>query len=756
MKILQAVVLGIILTATTAAQNYPKRDGVNYDDLIRKYPSSSTTEMDRYQSPYLLPDTTARLEQDPSKVQARAAHPDSVRTELFGYNLFARGGTTNEIPQNLALPEDYKLGSGDNLIVNLWGKVEQEYNLTVDRQGAVFIPKIGEVAVWGLTLQQAEKRLREKLGTGFSDFQMTLSLGKLKSIQVFVFGEVKFPGSYSVNSLSTMFSALYLAGGPSERGSLRRIKLIRSGVETASIDLYQFLLFGKNVAGVSLQSGDVVFVDVVGKRVKVEGAIKRPAIYEILGTESISEMIELAGGTLPSAYLERVRVDRVTTNDAYQVLDLNLKDAASPDLAFAMEDGDEVSIESIYDHKQNVVHLEGHFRHPGLYQFQDGLTLAQLFKNGCDLEEQAFRGRIDILRCENGRDTSLVTVDPEEVIAGIIEVPLRAGDKLIAYSREDVTAKRTVSIFGMVTRPGDYSYYEGMKVSDLVFKAGNLMQSAYPLRIELARTMEDGQREVLYASLDDPTGDMPLSEHDKIFIRQIPGWEERDIVTIEGEVRFPGKYVITKETNSLYSLIQRAGGLSDDAFATGTVFTRGTIISDLKRRGVDELINRSAEKLEDDSGKIRIDSSAVLRDNNMSNRIVVHIDELLKSGDSRYDIILKDGDQVYIPSNPAGIQVLGAVPSISTIAYQDGKKADFYVKRAGGFLPNADKKHVQLIRADGTIVSGRSSLSKEVRLGDAIYVPTKVHKERDWMKIFSTTASVAASIATTIFVFDRL
>ena len=301
MKILQAVVLGIILTATTVAQNYPKRDGVNYDDLIRKYPSSSTTEMDRYQSPYLLPDTTARLEQDPSKIQARAAHPDSVRTELFGYNLFARGGTTNEIPQNLALPEDYKLGSGDNLIVNLWGKVEQEYNLTVDRQGAVFIPKIGEVAVWGLTLQQAEKRLREKLGTGFSDFQMTLSLGKLKSIQVFVFGEVKFPGSYSVNSLSTMFSALYLAGGPSERGSLRRIKLIRSGVETASIDLYQFLLFGKNVAGVSLQSGDVVFVDVVGKRVKVEGAIKLPAIYEILGTESISEMIELDGGTVPSA-----------------------------------------------------------------------------------------------------------------------------------------------------------------------------------------------------------------------------------------------------------------------------------------------------------------------------------------------------------------------------------------------------------------------------------------------------------------------
>ncbi|MGB5105965.1 MAG: SLBB domain-containing protein [Candidatus Zixiibacteriota bacterium] len=756
MKTITSVVLSIILTTTIFAQNYPKRDGVDYDDLIRKYPTPSTTELDRYQSPYLLPDTTARLEQEQSKFQARAAHSDSSKTELFGYNLFARGGSTNEIPQNLALPDDYTLGPGDNLIVNLWGRVEQEYNLTVDRQGAVFIPKIGEVAVWGQTLQQAERRLREKLGTGFSDFQMTLSLGKLKSIQVFVFGEVKYPGSYSVNSLSTMFSALYLAGGPTDRGSLRRIKLIRSGVETASIDLYQFLLFGKNVAGVSLQSGDVVFVEVVGKRVKVEGAIKRPAIYEILGNETITEMVELAGGTLPSAYVEKVRIDRVASNDAYNVIDLDLKDSNSVDRSFAMEDGDEVSIESIYDHRQDVVYLEGHFRHPGLYQYQEGLTLAQLFKNGCDLEEQAYRGRIDLLRCENGKDTSLITVNPEEILNGANEVPLRAGDKLIAYAREDVTAARKVSIFGQVTRPGEYAYYQGMKVSDLVFKAGNMMQSAYPLRIELARTMVDGQREVYYASLDEPTGDMTLSENDKIFVRQIPGWEDRDIVTIEGEVVFAGKYVISQETNSLYSLIQRAGGLTDDAFATGTVFTRATIISDLKRRGVDELINRSAQKVEDDSGHIRIDSTSVLRDNNMSNRIVVHIDELLKNGDLRYDVKLKDGDHIYIPSKPAGIQVLGAVPSISTIAFQDGKKADFYLKRAGGFLPNADKKHVQLARADGTIVSGRGSLSKEVRLGDAIFVPTRVHKERDWLKFFSTTASVAASIATTIFVVDRL
>ncbi len=743
-----------VLCSVVLAQNYPKRDALNYEELVRQMPSRSTQQNDGYRSVLSLPDSTNKLEQP--QVDYRPMSNDSGKTELFGYNLFARGGSTNEIPQNLALPENYKLGPGDNLILNLWGRVEQEYDLTIDRQGAVFIPTVGEVPIWGLTLQQAERRLQERLGSVFSDFQLSVSIGKLKSIQVFVFGEVKYPGSYSVNSLSTLFSALYLAGGPTERGSLRKIRLIRSGENAAAVDLYQFLLFGKNVAGVSLQSGDVVFVEVVGKRVEVTGAIKRPAVYEILGEETIGDVISLAGGTLPSAFLEKVRIDRVTNSDAYQVLDLNLKDTTTASRSFRMEDGDVVSVESIYDHKLNVVHLEGHFRHPGFYQYREGLTLADLFREGCDLEERAYRGRIDILRCENGYDTTLITVNPEEVLAGATNVELRSHDRLISYSQDEVIAPKSVSIFGLVMRPGEYAYYDGMKISDLVFRAGNLKNSAYPLRIELARTFEDGRREVLYASLDDPQEDLPLERNDKVFIRQIPGWEERDMVTIEGEVKFPGTYAITTGTNSLYSLIQRAGGLTDDAFATGTVFTRATIIKDLKRRGVDELINRSMERVEEDSGGIHIDSAAVLSDNSMSNRIVVYMDELLRAGDQRYDVELADGDHIYIPTKPAGIQVLGAVPSISTIAFQEGKRAEHYVKRAGGFLPNADKKHVQLVRADGTIVSGGGALSKRVNLGDAIFVPTRVSKERDWLKIFSTSASVLASVATTIFIVDRL
>ncbi len=743
--------LSLMAAAVVIAQPYPRQDGLNYEELARRSNQKSLEDFERYRSSLSLPDSVERFEQRPAPSNIPA---DSLT--LFGYNLFARGGSANEIPQNLAVPVDYKLGPGDNIIVNLWGRVEQEFNLTVDRQGAVFIPKIGEVPIWGLTIQQAEQRLKDRLTAGFSEFQLSVTLGKLKSIQVFVFGEVKYPGSYSVNSLSTMFSALYLAGGPSERGSLRSIRLIRSGIETARVDLYDFLLFGRNVAGVALQSGDVVFVDVVGQRVTVTGAVKREAIFEIRGDETIGDVVALGGGTLPTAYLEKVRVDRITRTDAYQVIDLNLKDSSLVDRQFRMADGDVVTVESIYDHKLNVIHLEGRFRHPGIYQYREGMTLADLFAEGCELEDRAYRGRIDILRREHNYDTTLITVDPEAVLAGRGNILLQAHDRLIAYAQDEVLAPQAVSIYGLVARPGDYAFYQGMKVSDLVFRAGNLQRSAYPLRIELARTFDDGRREVLYASLDDPQQDLTLETNDKVFVRQIPGWEERDIVTIEGEVEFPGKYVITPETNSLYSLVQRAGGLSAEAFAAGTVFTRATIINDLKRRGVDELINRSIEVIEEDSGQIVIDSSGQLRDNSMSNRIVVNAGELLERGNTNFDIRLRDGDHIYIPAKPAGIQVLGAVPSVSTIAFRSDKKVDYYIRSAGGFLPNADRKNLLLVRANGTIASGGGVRGKEVMLGDAIFVPTKVAKDRDWLRFFSTTASIAASIATTIFVIDRL
>jgi protein involved in polysaccharide export with SLBB domain len=295
-----------------------------------------------------------------------------------------------------------------------------------------------------------------------------------------------------------------------------------------------------------------------------------------------------------------------------------------------------------------------------------------------------------------------------------------------------------------------------MRVSDLIFQAGALSQSAYPVRVELARMKDDGSREVFYASLDEPEGNLTLQRNDKLFVRQIPGWEERDIVTIEGEVTFPGKYVITDDMSSLYSLIQRAGGLTADAFATGTVFKRASLVEDMKRRGVDRLINRSAELTRDDSGRIVIDSSSIVRDNVMSNRIIVNVKELLINNNLSHDLELIDGDHVYIPSKPAGVQVLGAVPSISTITYRPNQRAKYYLERAGGFLLNADEGSMQLIRADGTISSGSGVVRQKIQLGDAIFVPTKVKRDRDWLRIFSATASVAASIATTIFVIDRL
>ncbi len=761
-KVLLILLQVLLLTATAVAQNYPTDQNVDYSDLIHRYPGlTNSAGSDKYKSSYNAQDSTARLEQaSPASAQmlekqaVNSSRRDSIG--LFGYDLFARGGTTLEIPQSLALPDDYRLGPGDNLIIKLWGRIEQEYDLTVDRQGAIFIPKVGEIPVWGLDIESARNRINAQLSKSFSDFRLSVTLGKLKSIQVFVFGEVKYPGSYSVNSLATLFSTLYLAGGPTERGSLRQIRLLRNGEQSVTVDLYQFLLFGKNVGAVSLQSGDVIFVEVVGKRASITGAVKRPAIYEILGNETINDLLTLAGGPLPNAYLEKVRVDRITSEDAYSVIDLNLRDETSTEKEFTIEDGDRVFVEKITDSREGVVYLEGKFRHPGVYEYHEGLTVGGLLQQGFELDQSAYRGRIDILRRQAGNDTLLIAVDPDKVISGEDDVSLQPNDRLIAYSQEQVAAPRQVSIYGMVSRPGEYPYYSGMKVSDLIFRAGDLSASAYPLRVELARTRDDGTKEVLYASLDEPQGNLSLQNNDKLFVRQIPGWEERDMVTIEGEVTFPGKYVITDDMNSLYSLIQRAGGLTADAFATGTVFTRASLVDDMKRRGVDKLINRSAELVRDDSGRVLVDSSMLARDNVMSNRIIVNGKELLMRNNLEYDIALQDGDHIYIPSKPAGVQVLGAVPAISTITYRNDRRVGYYLQSAGGFLPNADKSHIQLIKADGTINSGSGVMREKVDLGDAIFVPTRIKKDRDWLKIFSTTASVAASLATTIFVIDRL
>ncbi|MCK4857982.1 MAG: SLBB domain-containing protein [candidate division Zixibacteria bacterium] len=757
MKSLRLAALLILLPMIVLGQNYPKKEMMNYE-FMRKHLGNRESGADIYKTPLSLENTLETVTQLPPDSGSIA--PDKLATttkpELFGYSLFARGGTTIEIPQNLALPDNYQLGPGDNIILNLWGRVELEYDLTIDRQGVIFIPKAGEVTLWGLTLAQARERITKKFQSIYSDFKLALSLGRLRSIQVYLFGEVKYPGCYSVNSLATMFSALYLAGGPTTRGSLRCVKLLRTGTETKVVDLYEFLLFGENTAALSLQGGDVIFVEVVGKRVEVSGAVKRPAVYEIRGGETINDIITLAGGVLPSAYLEKVRIDRIRGDDAYEVIDLNLADEGATDRSFAVEDGDRIYLESIHDLTENVIYLEGEFRHTGPYQYRPEMMISQLLAEAGELTLDALHDRIDVLRRDEQGEFSLLTVNPENVLAGGDDLMLQPHDRLIAYLREEVLPKRKVSIFGLVEGPGEYTFYNGMRISDLVFMAGNLRRSAYELRVELARIDEEGRNQLIYASLTDPKEDISLQERDRVFIREIPGWQEEEIVTIDGAVRFPGKYVITNQMNTLASLIERAGGPTEDAFVEGTIFTRSSIVTDLKRRGVEQIINRAAEKRYDSTGQIVIDSSAMVQENSMSNRIVVHVDKILTKGHNGHDLTLTGGDHVYIPEKPAGIQVLGAVPSVSTIAYQSGKKVSYYVKRAGGLLKNADKEHINLIRANGTVLSGRSARAKKVSLGDAIFVPIKVHKERDWLKAVTASVSIITSIAATYFMIDRL
>jgi len=493
----------------------------------------------------------------PDTTEIPKASPEVLQP--FGYDMFNVSPSTFAPIAPTSVPPDYTLGPGDNVIVNLWGKVDLELDLTVDREGKVFIPKAGDLTVWGLTVDQFEKRLKKKLSTIYSDFEMNVILGKIRSIKVFVFGEVTNPGGYTVSSLSTLFNALYTAGGPNQRGSMRKVKLIRGNKETAIVDLYDFLLKGYNKDDIKLASNDVVYVPVVGPLVKIRGEVKRPAIYELKGGEKIQDLIELGGGLKPTAYLERVMVDRIAGQDQRVLLDVNLYDQTTlKQENLELKDGDDVSIFSIFDVVENSVWIEGKVKHPGAFQRNQrnpGMRVWDLIQGGEQLQKDAYLLRADLIRTYPDGTKEIIPINLEKVLAedSTENILLMDKDRLKVYGYWDVRRKKFVTLHGAVKRPGKYELCENMKLSDLIFLAGNPLKSACLLRAEIAHLDPGKPAEItsvtwedLYSDSEnfivreDEDADILLKEDDEVFIREIPEWGKQKIVTLEGEVMLLG------------------------------------------------------------------------------------------------------------------------------------------------------------------------------------------------------------------------
>ena len=680
--------------------------------------------------------------------------PTSTAIERFGQHLFDNP-QVGEI-NTAVVPEGYLLGPGDNLIVSLWGRVQQEWNLTVDREGKVFIPKAGEITAWGMTLGEFGDRLDAQLSKVYSEYKRKITLGKIRTIKVFVYGEVKAPGGYAVSALATLFNALYAAGGPSDHGSLRQIKLLRNNQSTA-IDLYDFLIAGDKRCDLPLQSGDVVFVPLAGAQVTIRGEVKRPALYELAGGETIVDLMTLAGGVTAEAYLRRLMLDRISDNDARKLVDLDYTRAETKQLPLA--DGDDLSVFSIYQMRQNVIWINGMVKHPGTFERSDGMRIGDLVDKGQLLPSNVYRERADLYRRHSDGRVEILAVNLDRVLAGdsAANLCLEDLDSLHIYNTSDVERKEYVYIDGMVQKPGQYLLYDHMTVSDLVFLAGNLLENAYMLGAELARIDSLGATAVRQVPLDRPEGGLalPLRENDRLFVRRIPGYQLHRMVTIEGEVCFPGRYSLTHRDETLWELIDRAGGFTPKAFPTGAVFTRKGIVGDLQRINIGGIVHNSLPLIADSTGTFKPVETISLEEKNMD-RIIIDMQRLIASNGQEGDFGLQSGDQIYIPEIPSGIAVLGEVCANGTIKYEPGKKVKYYLEQAGGFTRRADKGHVQLVKANGRVYASGGMLPRKADLGDVIIVPSQIKKERDWLKYVATTASVLTGVATSLLIIDRL
>jgi len=725
-------------------------------------------DADSYTSPDIYDENTNE-EEDVDKHEldgevGKKTAPAGSGLKIFGHDIFDGSGQVFD-PDLIALPPaDYTLSPGDNLIVNVWGRVELSLNLTVDREGKVFIPKVGEIIAVGNTFEQFKQKLNNKLSKLYSDYQISAALGKLRQIRIYVFGEVIRPGGYSLSSLATLLHALYTAGGITHKGSMRNIQLIRNTRIFNKHDLYDLLLKGDTSGDLKLLSGDVVYVPVAGPLVSVSGEVRRPAIYELSANERLSDLIQLAGGANPTALLESISLDRIGPNDFRILKDLNLSDSTNIDANnILLKDGDKINVLSMYDYHTNLVQLEGYVKHPGAYGLTDSMRVSDLIGNGEQLIENTYLSRADLFRRHYDGKKELIPVNLKEIIEGNSnhDYYLQSADRLVVYSNDQITRTKHINIKGEIRNPGKYALYDNMKLSDLIFLAGNLTKQAYLVQCEIARVNPGHLPDIIVVNLEDiyinnnQDADIAIQEDDCVFVRQIPDWKPVQIVTIEGEVQFPGKYAIHHKNEKLSDLIKRAGGLTPTAFPEGASFNRQSIESDISRRNIGQIINNTQEVRLDSMGHT-ITDTRVLFDPEQLNRIIIDLPELYKKPGSPSDIVLMDADYVYIPAVPTGVQVVGAVAANGTISFRKGKKAKHYIAQAGGLTPDGDESGLRLVRPNGKVYYGRKGRSRKVELGDVIIVPSKIKQKTNWGKIISTTATVIGSMATTIFIVDRL
>ena len=712
--------------------------------------------------------------------QAPAA-PSTRNLSQFGYSMFASRALLNSQVGEVPVSDDYVIGPGDQLKMMMWGRINNTINLTVGRDGSVRIPEIGPLQVAGLTFGQSKKLIEDHAGQ-ITGVKVDVTMGKLKTIQVYVVGEVDQPGAYTVSALSHVSNAISAAGGITKIGSLRKIELRRSNQLVKSIDLYGLLLAGNGQGDEQLQAGDVIFVPVIGPVVGMIGDVKRPAIYELgRAGEPLGSVIKLGGGISAFGYSQRVQVERVQEHEKRVALDVDLKDIRSQ--RFEIRDGDLIKIYPVLPEQHDVVVVRGNVNRPGKFQWHQGMKVGDLIEAAEGVAPHTFF-KYALIRRKEGREKAvrLLPVDLGEAMsdhmASNSNLILKQEDELTVFSESQMKYLPTVQVFGQVRNPGYYVLSQGMRVSDLVYLAGGLKDDAYQKQAELARTEVVNGTRTSHTFLDVDLrsalggGDEhnpELVANDQLFIRRASDWHLPWVVMVRGQVARPGPYTI-HEGERIASVLERAGGLLPDAYLPATVLIRQSI-KELQQKRLDE----ARQRLQESIIRIQMNPGAMNQLEQTQNpssqnpaysaqtlntlqqvlsqtegqqaqgRLVIHMHPLDELSSSPDNVVLIDQDTLTIPRRPAAVNVLGQVYSPNAIVYRPGLSTRDYLDQAGGPNEGADPDHIMVIRADGSVMtddgiksSKQSSLfpllpvisgglmSARLEPGDTVYVPEKL------------------------------
>lgn len=693
-------------------------------------------------------DEQAQVEHD---VQATSGASEATGKKIFGHDIFRRGGISFEPNMNIATPQNYVLGPGDQVIVDIYGASQKTLQLTVSPEGEITVPGYGPVYVQGMSVASAQAKIRSTVGARYSSSNLKVSLGNTRTIMVNIMGEVSSPGTYHLSAFSTVFHALYMAGGIKDSGTLRNVKVYRNGNLVTIVDIYEYILNGRLAGNIRLQEGDVIQVGLYDCLVGITGNVKRPMFYEMRKNESVATLLKYAGGFTGDAYRKMVHLTR-QAGERYTVYNIDEFEMTS----FQVDDGDAVVVDGMLNRYENMVEIKGAVFRPGKYQLgKDVTSVRTLLKSAEGVTEDAMTNRGVLHRLKADRSLEVIAVDIKGILAGTSpDIPLANEDVLFIPTEADLRQQRTLTITGEVMSPGSYQFADNTTLEDLIIEAGGLTDAASVARVDVSRRIRDPKstnapREIsktfTFGLKDgfvvDGTPGFVLEPYDVVHVRRSPGFKTPRNFTVTGEVVYEGAQTMTTKNMRLSDAIKLAGGLTDQAYPKNARLERVMNADEKARR--DFLI----EQVRKQAG-VRSSDSIAVSQLALSNTypVGIYLDKALANPGCEEDIILREGDRIVVPEYISTVKVSGNVMYPNTVSYKPGKDYKYYVNQAGGFGNHAKKRKTWVIYPNGTMA--QVGHGAKIEPGCEIVVPMKPEPKaglvQQWVAVAQSVASMSA------------